>query len=387
MAGGMLIDGPLAIPPAPSPTATDAGDNKAIAFLVTGFTVVTALVAAVGASPGTVVDRALKNEPVGMTISFGLVILSIGLAVAAYNWPKHRVGLVAVSLLLFSGGLLLLAYLLTAARIEKESPTIRASLKIGSGITVEATAKAAGLKADDQMFVYVWGLRVVAVDDLGEPTKFATELLYTSRTGPDRGGAVDLAFEIPLPLGRYFSVGIVPISAKRGQELSLVEAEQSCPKSQLELLTAASTAEGTPSPSSGKACLVMRVPPVSPRPQIIADIKAGDLGTHTLSVRVKAFSEATGQPVLVRVVGLGPGIASGHQHRIGLYNALLGTDASGSIDESFEIPVDPRVTVVCLEAAPLNVVARPSKDFTGTGPLACPTRVSSLSSVVRIPLR
>ena len=94
MAGRVLIDEPLTIPPS-SEAASESVDSKAAAFLVTGFTIVAALIAAVGASPGTVVDRTLKNEPIGKWVAFGSVIVSIALAAAAYNWFARRIGLIS----------------------------------------------------------------------------------------------------------------------------------------------------------------------------------------------------------------------------------------------------------------------------------------------------
>jgi len=338
---------------------------------------VTALISAFGAAPGTVVDRTLNNHPVGMLVAFLAAAASIGFALAAYVWNRHRLGLVQLSLAMFVIGIVLLVYLFTDSRIAKESPTARAALKSG-GSALEVTAKAAGLTSDQQMFVYAYGLRVEEVDADGAPTRFARELLYTSQTGPDKGGAVDLTFEVPVPVGRYYSVGVAP---------SLDETRSLCSQDELRFQavdTPPSDMAFGPPGERKPACLVIRIPAVSPRPQLFGTLKSTDGQTTDLSVRVKAATVGVGQTVLVRVRGIGKELGRPRA----LYTARLGPDGAGVVDGTIDLQVsDPRVAVICVEAAPLGLIVRPPRQDAEPGTLACPQRISSLSTVMRIPIQ
>lgn len=342
----------------------DPPQEKAIAWLVASFSVVTALIAAVGAAPGSVVDRVLKNDPIPIFVAFVLAIASVAVAVFAYaSHDELRMHLTRISLFLFAAGILTLTYLLTASRIDQERPIVRGSLKVGSGMTLEVTAKASGLKADDQVYVYAWGRRVTTIDAQGEPESFERDLLYTSQTGPDRAGVVDLSFEVPIPVGRYTAIGVSP---------ALNGAPQPCDV----------TLEPTP-PARNQGCLVIRVPYTSPRPILSGRLTSNDSHITVLHVDIAADTLGAGQTVLVRAVG----IKTGRKLPIPLYNAVIGPNGTGQVNTSLEVPVDQRVSVVCVEAAPLGLVVRAPRPLSQPGALPCPPRISSVSARMRIPVQ
>jgi hypothetical protein len=271
--------------------------------------------------------------------------------------------------------MLLLVYLFTDSRIAVESPTVRAALK-SNGLSLEVTAKAAGLHAEEQMFVYAYGLRVTEVDSSGLPTQFVRELFYTSQTGPDKAGAIDLTFEVPVPVGRYYSIGVAP---------SLEETRSLCSRDELSFAPPESVGAASPPPAEERkaACLVILVPPTSSKPQLFGTLVSPDGETHNLQVELKATNVGVGQTVLVRVTGLGRELSK----PLPMYNAVLGPDATGAIEGSISLPVDGRLDVVCVQAAPLGLVVRPPRADVDPARLACPQRISSLSTIVRIPIR
>jgi hypothetical protein len=346
------------------PKQPEQPEQKAVAWLIASFSLVTALLAAVGAAPGSVVDRVLKNESDGMFLAFTLAILAIVVAVLAYAVGSIRRPLIWISLGFFTTGIVLLTYLLIASRIDLERPIVRGSLKLtSSGMTLEVTAKASGLKAGDEVFVYAWGRQVTSLNTLGEPETFERELVYTSQTGPDRAGVVDLSFEVPIPVGRYTAIGVSP---------ALNEAPEPCDV----------TLEPT-SPAEQQGCLVIRVPATSPRPSLSGRLTTETGTTSVLHVDVSDATVGVGQTLLVRAVAV-----SVHRERpLPMYQVVVGPNANGQISASFEVPVHPRATVVCVEAAPLGLVVRSPQANPRPGPLACPPKISSVSSRIRMPVR
>jgi hypothetical protein len=97
---------------------------------------------------------------------------------------------------------------------------------------------------------------------------------------------------------------------------------------------------------------------------------------------VEAASLGVGQRLLVHVMGLGTNV----NHPIPMYHAVLGPDAAGTIEGAIELRVSPLVSVVCVQAAPLGLVVRSATYDPHPPKLACPERINSLSTTLRIPV-
>lgn len=198
---------------------TEQPIDKAAGRLAGGFATFSAVLAGAGAVGGGL-ERMIRNNPEDTLWAFLLVVVSILLALLALSWfpgpsaDRVRAGLVLASYVAFAAGLLIGAVAATQTPQLRERPRVTSTLKpANDGYVLHSTLRANGLRATDHFAVLVTAFK----------DKSDTEgpLIYWSRTGPDREGAVDIELEVPVPKGyevvavegntyRLFSEGLAP---------------------------------------------------------------------------------------------------------------------------------------------------------------------------------
>ncbi len=340
--------------------------DKALAWLVGGFSLVTALLTTLSGTSGSLVDRLQRSHPLILFFCFAGLILAIALALMSYlldNWVKDLMRW--LGLVLFFVALLSLVLIATIQPIAPERATVRAAVTQGSGLTLEASAKASGLRSGQDVVVEVYGLVLTGRDEDGQAV-YTPELFYKSRTGPDRGGNVDLGFQVPIPSGRYNTLGIAA---------SVDEDPGPCDFSVI---------RGLAEELEQKGCVLLRLPPLARRPDVSATLSDVS-GTRMLSAEVNGQGLRAEEHVVVRVLGF-----SWKPDRvITLYRASLGPNDDGTVTGKLEVPLPRHLATVCVEATARVAIPPATNETPDSSPLPhrCPRRKSPLTGWARVPIR
>jgi len=368
--------------PPPNPPAEDpkvkekerreARQEKGITWLVGAVTLVTAIYALFGTGAGAPVDRMFRHLPLWAFVGFALLIVGIGFGVWAYmvRSETSRMVLMAIGLVLVVVGLGTLTAGPTRVSATTEVPSVRATLKREGGLTIEATAKAAGLKTQDRLFVAVSGL-VPRVTD-ARRLVYTRELLYRSQTGPDRAGLAELSFTVPLPPARYESIGVTA-------QVNGVEADCRFDAVVRPPPTGVIRASTEGIGGNLRGCLLLRVPPVGQRPQVFATV-SGSGEERTVSIEVVGQNLQAADGIEVRVRGL-----RDSRGRL-LYHSELGPDASGGVSGSIKVALPTNISSVCVEAESLIVASSQPAPRLARAKGGCPTRSGPFVAWVNLPL-
>jgi hypothetical protein len=190
-------------------TPEDKTADTAATALATGLTLLAAGLGVFGGLTGSVA-RMARNHQSLTAIAVALVLAAVVLALASRlvrsttTWPKtkpNRPGSVRVYRLLlwvslgcFVLGLGLAMVTLNDSIGTADRPSIAttATRDAAGNVTVAGTAKASGLKATDEVYVYMFAFS--SKDSTGEQ-------VYYSLVGPDSDGQVGHAFSVIVDLG------------------------------------------------------------------------------------------------------------------------------------------------------------------------------------------
>jgi hypothetical protein len=288
------------------------------------------LVVAIPLVMGAVVARYYNlacNYAIWLTVAVVVVItvLVVGGFIARSFWKDNSLDLgraalhfsalfLAVSLLIIT----LPAILIYSSGNER--PSVSAKLKTAAGTVLEATIKASGVRAAHPVRVRVDAV-VKGEDNIWRkhPT---IPTLYETAAGPSGSGDVDLALELPLPLGDYPAIGIFT---------STKPTEQLCE-------------QGT------AVCTFVSVPPRQPRHQLYASWE-GTPSQPIVVVRVVAQGLLNGgqneEAVALQIRGRSSPIGRWEI----VYSAMLRPDADGKVSsDTVKVPLSTRHTEACATA-------------------------------------
>lgn len=316
------------VPQGPTSEEREAKElDAAVTWLIGSFATVTAVLAGLGAVNGGL-ERMLRNHPWQARIAFGLTSLAIALAVMARSsfsrstpaFLRHRLllgndpprstqrRLVVLSALAFAIGLLWATWNAVATPGDTGRPSITAKFDTEEGLRLEGLVRASGLKSDQEVTVVVDGLI----------PNYKPIRLYESHIGPDPAGVVELNLSVPLSPGSYKYVGV---GAFRGRE-----GDSKCG-------------------ANNQGCLLLRVPPVSARPQLSAAWKGATQPNPTLLIDVSARDLRTDKAIWIRVVR---SLAKDVNHL--LYSSFLSPNSRGEVEGSLELPIPRNISEICAAA-------------------------------------
>jgi len=278
--------------------------------------------------------------------------------------------------LLFAVGVVLGIHGVILAQQDSQRPSIVATINSQSGLALQGTVKAGGLRATSHLVVVVegitWGRGAHGRPDPTKPeTQYAT--LYQSWLGPNESGDVEHAINLPLSavVGQESQdeIGVrawvVPALSKGcvNKAFTAMETMENCSK-----YVAPDCYDRPAKGSTG--CIRVRIPRSQSGPQLAA---TWDGSGSTLLLKVQAGGvRADSGVVSIHVFG-----DAAKKRRL-LAVSRLRPDASGKVDSAWRVPIDLRYGPVCAVAA----IASDAGDL---GKATCPPRHPTLTSWVRLP--
>ncbi len=196
----------------------DTRDFKVSPEIAAAVALLVAALAAVGVS-GALLARAVRNSPGLMALVVSVAILVPAVALVGSAWRAQRHGLAILTGVLALAGIY--AVLFGAASLAlSETPSVSASAELTeNGYLVTVDAKAAGLRADQDMLVQLQGLATFPEDGsmselepacvdsrlTTDPAKLppSAGLLAWQQAGPDSGGDATVSFKVTIPQGQF----------------------------------------------------------------------------------------------------------------------------------------------------------------------------------------
>jgi len=215
----------------PDPDDDDASGFQVSPALAGAVALVVAGLAAVGVS-GDLLTRAVRNQPAMMAATVSLAVLCAAGAVVVTLVRARRPGTAAVVGILAC--ISAFAVMLGAASLDvRETPVVSASVvATDTGYDVTVTARASGLRSDDDMLVQLQALRSFpedATDYLSpgnleaactasrltaDPNRFVTwpgPLLAWQQAGPDSRGEAETSVNVAIPRKRFAGLCAVAV--------------------------------------------------------------------------------------------------------------------------------------------------------------------------------
>lgn len=335
-----------------APTEEEAKRLDAAAtWLAGGFSVVTVVLTAIGATGGAL-ERMLRNHTMQSRWGFGLAAVAIAMAGFSKSffvsdptfkrmkrWKLTRGRLRALALFLvgkspetlqkrllllgstaFALGLFLLTDAAAKTPADDEKPAITATFKTADGpLTLHGTVRAGGLRSSSVIHVIATGLwRDERSGDLTMKRR-----LYESRSGPDSTGVVNVTLDVPLTSG-FDHVAIVA-----APQDAVDEAHQCTTEVEAKRL---------------EGCFLVRTPNVPDRPQVAA---SWDTEKSNPVVKVAVASEGLLRSASVAVVVVAERPKSPNPE---IYSAVLAPNAAGVLQQDLTVPVPAGVQSVCVAA-------------------------------------
>jgi hypothetical protein len=197
--------------PASSAATADTGIPVA-AWLIGGVAFLTAVLTAIGADAANV-DRVRVNYAGWFTAAILAVILAIllGVLYPVIKSDRRRKWAVLGGVVLLGAAIVGITYMTTTSLSAKSRPRMIAKLeRADSGDNVTGSVTAAGLKSSEHIAVRVIGIstrenpsELHVGHARGGETPADRQVLYSSRTGPDSGGATTVEFAVPVGSGLY----------------------------------------------------------------------------------------------------------------------------------------------------------------------------------------
>ncbi len=345
------------------------------AFLAGAFTLVASALAVLSLSDGDV-ERAVVNYP-GVTVTaFVAIVAAVCLGSAMSLLDKRRAqGTVAVlGLGSLAVGLGLLAGAAVNGRSSKDRPRISVHLERGpEGLRVKGTVLAEGLRADEHVLVRVVGISTrlvlaeghvgprrgdeafVACADDEPDAEFANaaqkaptcwrQLGYTSRTGAQTDGKVEIAIDTPLAAGYYERVDVEAQLIQHDDGKIKDLREPRCDK------------------TDGKfGCVTLMVAPSPPRPELDARWKLPATSPPVLSVTTAMTGLTADDRVVLSVRRLLP-----NRRWARVYGASWTPNAAGELKQELTLPVATRGRPICViaRAVPAGVKLDPARGQCG----------------------
>ena len=356
------------------------------AFLVGAFALVAGALAVLGLSDKDV-QRAVVNHPKLTVAAFVAVVIAVCMGSSMSLLDKRRaqgavamLGLVALAI-----GLGLLAGAAVDGRSAKDRPRIAVHLERGpEGLRVKGTVLAEGLRADEHVLVRVIGIStrtVLAEGHIGprrgdeafvacvenepadgytnaaqKPTTCWRQLSYSSRTGAQTDGKVEIEIDTPLAAGYYERIDVEAQLRERDKGRVEDLREPRCDK------------------GDGKfGCVTLMVSPTSARPELDARWELPATAPPVLSVTTAMTGLTVDDRVVLSVRRILP---SGRWARI--YGTAWTPNAAGELTQKLKLPVATRGRVICVIAR--AVPAGVKLDSTRASG-QCPRRSAGMTSI------
>lgn len=276
---------------------------------------------------------------------------------------------------LFAAGVLSGVRGLFLAQQDSQRPSIAAAIKNESGLTLEGTVKAGGLRSDQHLRVIVEGITWGRdANDRPDPTNIKPAPLYESWLGPNESGDVEHTINLPLSAvvgpESQDEIGVqawvVPSLPKDCDETFKAMEETA-----MERCSDYVAPKCYDRPARGSTgCIRLRIPRSQSGPQLGAN---WDGSASTLVLKVDAGGvRADSGVVSVHVFG-----DAAKKRRL-LAVSRLRPDANGKVVSTWRIPIDRRYSPVC-------AVAAIATDAGQLGKATCPPRDPTLTAWVRLP--
>ncbi|HEX2051597.1 MAG TPA: hypothetical protein VHJ34_13345 [Actinomycetota bacterium] len=306
--------------------------EKTSDWLIGSFSIVAAVLAALGLSNAASLERLYLNNPIAAPLGFMLVVTAIVAALIASRGflqrrhTKARITLILASIAFFGGGLVVLTYHAARTPSERLRPRVAAHLDI-EGKRLVGTVEASSVKSKETFIVQVRGFGPDQPRD-GDP-------LYWSRTGSNTNGVVEIPIEVPLAVGTY---NWIVVHGQVGEAK-----ESACTPKVLE-----------------SGCVSVRIPELPNGPRVSA--AWADTAKPVLIAKVSSGTLEPNGRMAVRVLGESAG---GRSRQV--YSASVPPDEFGAIENELRVPVDRSFSAVCL-AARVQQEVRDTKAFRGCSP-------------------
>lgn len=280
------------------------------------FATVTTVLAALGATNGGM-ERMLRNHVLLSFVAFGLLALSIGLAVIALALRslKAREWALTAAGVVFAVGLVAAVTAAVNTPSTAERPRITASFAHDPvlGMVLHASVDAQGVDAFTEV-----GIVVDGVQARPDGTYSGVSSLYSGGVGADGSGVVDAELEVPVALGADYShVAIAATEWVEGQEV---------------------TGNRCAHTNAIEGCLIVALPYTTPRPLLTATMSRHGM----LSLTLEEQGVPGNQSVVLNVYRDG--------EREPIYEALVPPTTRGDIELKVDVPVGSTASSYCVAA-------------------------------------